>query len=286
MAANVRALVERFRLSPHDLAALRKSAVLSLWLKKTASAWVVGIAYSVFAHWIFPALMRPLLRVVWPPNKGHGLQALQSFLNNSLVEDPRVDHTLGYLAPVVWLLGFSLVVALLEIKVRPAIDAARDRSRTLENEADAKIARNPAESILLLRRAMDFAVDAPREAELRGKLAELDVRLSRDGAGNAPTVPPPSSGAAAPAAGATITPSGVPARRIGVRGRYRLDAELARGGMGVVWRAFDTVLERPVAVKELPPTTDPSLKDRFRQEALALARLSHANVVQVYDFVE
>jgi predicted Ser/Thr protein kinase len=71
-------------------------------------------------------------------------------------------------------------------------------------------------------------------------------------------------------------------------GRYRLKEELARGGMGVVYRAVDEVLGREVALKELPH----SLADRgdfahrFRQEARVLARLSHPNVVGVFDLVE
>jgi hypothetical protein len=70
--------------------------------------------------------------------------------------------------------------------------------------------------------------------------------------------------------------------------RYVIDRELGRGGMGVVYRATDTVLERDVALKELPAiaATDAVLAQRFRQEAKALARLTHPHIVQVYDLVE
>jgi eukaryotic-like serine/threonine-protein kinase len=69
--------------------------------------------------------------------------------------------------------------------------------------------------------------------------------------------------------------------------RYRLDEPLGRGGMGEVWRAWDQVLGRPVAVKLLlPGVVDPSATARFRQEAQTAARLSHPNVVAVYDFGE
>ncbi|MGQ0722624.1 MAG: serine/threonine-protein kinase [Candidatus Eiseniibacteriota bacterium] len=70
--------------------------------------------------------------------------------------------------------------------------------------------------------------------------------------------------------------------------RYDLEEQLARGGMGTVWRAVDRVLDRPVALKELPLalTADEDAVRRFRAEARSLARLVHPNVVQVYDLVE
>jgi eukaryotic-like serine/threonine-protein kinase len=68
-------------------------------------------------------------------------------------------------------------------------------------------------------------------------------------------------------------------------GRYRLEASIGSGGMAEVFRAFDTTLDRPVAVKILAPqyATDPGFVDRFRREAQAAARLNHPNVVGVYD---
>jgi serine/threonine protein kinase len=71
-----------------------------------------------------------------------------------------------------------------------------------------------------------------------------------------------------------------------IAGRYRLDERIASGGMGEVWRATDTVLNRPVAVKTLRPDRagDPQFQSRFRNEARAMAALHHPGVVDVYDF--
>src|SRR5246127_4525533 len=68
-------------------------------------------------------------------------------------------------------------------------------------------------------------------------------------------------------------------------GRYRLDAEIGRGGMSTVYRAFDTVLERPVAIKLMHReiATDSDQLERFRREARAVAQLSHPHVVGVID---
>src|ERR671915_2122324 len=68
--------------------------------------------------------------------------------------------------------------------------------------------------------------------------------------------------------------------------RYRLERRLGVGGMATVQLAFDTRLERYVAVKLLAEhlAQDSSFVSRFRREALAAARLVHPNVVQVFDF--
>jgi serine/threonine protein kinase len=68
--------------------------------------------------------------------------------------------------------------------------------------------------------------------------------------------------------------------------RYRLERRLGVGGMATVQLAFDTRLERYVAVKLLAEhlAEDASFVSRFRREALAAARLVHPNIVQVFDF--
>jgi serine/threonine protein kinase len=71
-------------------------------------------------------------------------------------------------------------------------------------------------------------------------------------------------------------------------GRYRLVEVLGRGGMGEVWRAFDTGTDRVVALKVLPANLaqDPSFEQRFRREAHAAARLHNPHVVPIHDYGE
>ena len=68
-------------------------------------------------------------------------------------------------------------------------------------------------------------------------------------------------------------------------GRYRLVRLIAGGGMAEVWEAHDEMLARAVAVKVLHPhlADDPEFLERFRREAVAAARLSHPNVVAIFD---
>ncbi|HEX8111786.1 MAG TPA: serine/threonine-protein kinase, partial [Kofleriaceae bacterium] len=67
-------------------------------------------------------------------------------------------------------------------------------------------------------------------------------------------------------------------------GRYRLEHKLGAGGMGVVHAAFDPVLERRIALKVLNSATATlEARDRLLREARAMARLTHPNVVTVYE---
>ncbi|HEU5085220.1 MAG TPA: protein kinase [Acidimicrobiales bacterium] len=96
-----------------------------------------------------------------------------------------------------------------------------------------------------------------------------------------PEPAPPSRPPSRPPAGA-----GEPlARGTTIADRYRLEAPIASGGMATVWRATDTVLTRPVAVKVLHAhlAADPEFVARFRREAVAAARLAHPAIVAIYD---
>jgi len=68
-------------------------------------------------------------------------------------------------------------------------------------------------------------------------------------------------------------------------GHYRIDSKLGEGGMGVVYRAFDTHLDRAVAIKVLryDPTASPERKRRFVLEAKSASALNHPGIVHIYD---
>ncbi|MDT0303946.1 serine/threonine-protein kinase [Streptomonospora wellingtoniae] len=71
-------------------------------------------------------------------------------------------------------------------------------------------------------------------------------------------------------------------------GRYRLQEQIGSGGMGAVWRAEDSLLNREVAVKLLHPAqmAEPTSRERFRTEGRITAGLSHPGIAQVYDYGE
>ena len=69
-----------------------------------------------------------------------------------------------------------------------------------------------------------------------------------------------------------------------IAGRYSLERELGRGGMGIVYLAREVRLDRPVAIKLLPPgrARDRTLRERFLREARTAAKLSHPNIIPIH----
>src|SRR5918999_2524341 len=66
---------------------------------------------------------------------------------------------------------------------------------------------------------------------------------------------------------------------------YRIEGVLGRGGMGVVYRATQLSLERPVALKAIAPELagDPTFRERFKRESRIAASIEHPNVIPVYE---
>ena len=72
-----------------------------------------------------------------------------------------------------------------------------------------------------------------------------------------------------------------------LRNRYRIDAKLGEGGMGVVYRAHDSLLQRPVAIKTLSPALfGEEGARRLIREAQSAAKLNHSHIVSIFDAVE
>ena len=72
--------------------------------------------------------------------------------------------------------------------------------------------------------------------------------------------------------------------QVALAGRYSIDREIGRGGMGIVYLAREVHLDRPVAIKLLPPerAADATLKERFLREARLAAKLSHPNIIPIH----
>src|SRR5436190_21913907 len=71
-----------------------------------------------------------------------------------------------------------------------------------------------------------------------------------------------------------------------VVGTYKITEKIGEGGMGSVFKGVDTMLEREVAIKMLRPdfTRDVEIAERFRAEAITLAKLNHSNIATLHNF--
>ncbi|MSQ70343.1 MAG: response regulator [Betaproteobacteria bacterium] len=74
-------------------------------------------------------------------------------------------------------------------------------------------------------------------------------------------------------------------------GKYRIESELGRGGMAIVYAAMDPVIQRPVAIKvvtraDLDPAESHEVLSRFKREAQAAGALNHPNIVSIYEYGE
>ena len=123
--------------------------------------------------------------------------------------------------------------------------------------------------------------------DVADRISSISSRISM-AANAAPVTPAPGSGSGAPAQ--TTPVSSAPTQVMQsvestLGGRYALEKELGRGGMGVVYLARDSQLERPVALKFLGSLVDSSeeFRERFVREARTAARISHPNIISIYD---
>ncbi len=116
--------------------------------------------------------------------------------------------------------------------------------------------------------------------DVSARLSNIESRISMVAA---------DGGARTAAGGPTVLGQGQPGMAQAVEDalgkRYSIEAELGRGGMGVVYKAHDTQLDRPVALKFLGSLLDGNeeYRQRFIREARAAAKVSHPNIVSVYD---
>lgn len=237
----------------------RDRSLIKPWLLGARRAQVALGLTLVLGLFVFPPLRDAVVDAVLPKETARG-----GFLGLSRRsrEHPLADPTRIVLTSIFWIGGLGATATLLVLRA-PQVVGRRPEERGDSLEHQQTMLPSPG---------------AEPEWSAASKVPEAATVAARA----VPPAPAPADGAAWSADDADdAAPSGP-------GGRYQIDRELGRGAMGVVYRARDTVLEREVALKELPSrlVRDRSLAERFRIEARALAKLTHPGIVQVYDLVE
>jgi len=235
---------------------LRKPAVVGRWLGTARSAQVAVLLLSSWLFWAWPPILEATLSQLHPPE--HRQKRVLGFIpvpRNDVRE--RIETQRVWTTRAVWSLSGGIILWLLWTHVCPSAIETAALSRRREREADA-LAPGMTKRLHGYRSAHRLSLDRQRESVLLQKIAR-----------EAETVPP-----------TVFAGEGDE--------RYRVGEEIGRGGMGIVFRAFDPRLDREVALKRLTQVAsgDPDFSDSLRKEARALARLSHPNIVQVFDIVE
>lgn len=259
---------------------LRKPRVFFYWLGTAYWALLMLVVVVVLMPTLVSPAVDQAMEWLFPPVS---TELFFGLINHS-VEDPRLLPIQELVKIILWCFGIGGVFLLFWLDIPQALLRATKKARKREQQADKLLGSQPSQSILLYRAAISLASDPEYESHLQGKIQYLDQQLSLI-AQSKPVVPVDKPAQTQLLAENDL--SGKPVTSSVINNRYLLKAELGRGGMGVVYLAHDSLLDRDVALKELPTHSlnNELHTTRFQQEARALARLTHPYIVQIYDFI-
>lgn len=185
-----------------------------------------------------------------------------------------------------WVLWGVLLAFLLWWRFPGFARYAQEQSQAKEKTADKLLEQRPGDSLLLYNEALQWALEPEHEASINRKIAAVNSLFS--GESEDRKAVKEETMAISPTGTVMIGEGDAAPETRPVGERYQIQRRLGEGAMGVVYLANDQRMDREVAIKQLSPSLlgDKELMARFRQEARALARLVHPNIVQAFDFIE
>jgi HAMP domain-containing protein/tRNA A-37 threonylcarbamoyl transferase component Bud32 len=196
-------------------------------------------------------------------------------LSTELAAYRQIEKTLVGAGLLSLLLAFAVSYVLARRMTGPIERMVEATEAVRSGDYDVELPVEQKGEIGLLARSFGRMIEELKEkAELERQIAALTM----SGAG--PSLPAP--GAAAP-------PADAPAVGTTFAGRYEIESELGAGGMGVVYKARDRVLDDAVAIKVLRDDVvaqDASTLERFKQEIRLARKITHRNVLRTHDFGE
>jgi tRNA A-37 threonylcarbamoyl transferase component Bud32 len=253
----------------------RKPDILRYWLLSARKAQLFSIALLVLIPFAILPFVDFLLSSLFSPITEEVLFGLIKTEH----ENPYIEIFQNIVFWLVWALSALYSISLLLRHIPETIKHADNEVKVKTFEADQLISTNPAESILLYNTARRWSITDDDEATLNTKLQYANVVAYNNSSKKTQVMP-----------AQTVILSNLvnTSSNTVIADRYKINQLIGSGAMGNVYHGEDTLLKRNIALKQLSPqfSHDEHIIARFRQEALALARLSHSNIVQVYDFIE
>jgi hypothetical protein len=261
---------------------IRKHALLLLVLISARTSQIVLVTSLVLIPLVLNPVADTLLEKIFPPQEKERFMGLIK----TAEEDPRLESYKGSVSFLLWVLSAGFVVISFILKIPDVVREGEERSLKVQEDADRKSLHDPESGIQSYRSALGLTLNDHRVQVLLDKIKSLEKDLyskkDQTAAGMETQLRSDTT--------ILISKDEVKEQVKGsnFKSRYNIIKDIGRGSMGLVYHAHDEVLDRDVALKELPAVTvaDESALKRFRHEAKALAKLSHPGIVQVFDFVE
>lgn len=250
-----------------------KPKVFRYWMLNARRAHLAMIVLIMLVPFILIPLVNLLLSYIFSPVTEETLFGLI----RTKKDNPFLEYAQLMVTVLVWLASLLICIYLFLIKIPDVIQHSRKVVKEKIAEADKTLILKPSESVLLYSAATEWNVDADYEKVISTKMDNINKTVF-DGIDKTLVTMPAN----------VAYPESIILVKTVIAGRYLIKKLLGKGAMGSVYLAEDERLKREIALKMLSPglSVDEHLIARFRQEALALARLSHPNIVQVYDFFE
>lgn len=271
---------------------IKKPKITKRWIATAHTAQIVLILTVLLMPRYIPNITDNIINKMSPPTIS---ERFSGFLKQ-FQDEPRLTQRQYTTRIVLWSASISIILLLLWIHIPKAVHITKKLAYKHEREADILINSSPTESILLYRSALSLIIDPIQEESLRKKIKGIDNKLADNGTLHTKPTHPQNKNTVAEmtrnAKDKTVIEQtesqDINANLKIILSRYKVETQLGQGAMGKVFLAHDEKLRRNIALKQLAPElgTNKQFISRFMQEARALAKLSHPNIVQIYDFIE
>lgn len=268
--------------------AIRKPALVCYILLTARRAQIFLAAAILALIFIFSPLVDSGLRTVFPEKNSKKFFGLVKKKRRNAAQ----EHAYNWILFSFWIITGGQTLLLVWLYIPKGVAKASSRARELESRGDQNLPDHVVEALNYYWRAVRLTCDTDHEAHLAEKIQALSqsdhtTRLSSSDSGDT-FVETPAGNRSSASDIPDAAPSSPRISSIGPGNRYIIDGELGRGGMGIVYKARDEVLDRIVALKKLPRALldDTEYLTRFKREAKTLARLAHPAILQIYDLLE